>query len=183
MADRKYDLIVLGSGPAGEKGAAQAAYFGKKVAMVERDNHLGGAAAGTTIPSKTLRETALALSGLRARQLHGIDLSLKRRATASDFLYHEREVKDFERIRVANNMLRHSVDVFKGTGSFVDRNTIRVKAWGKTDEVLEGDIIFITTGSSPRRPDNFPSDHRIYDSDTILQIKSIPKDMVIIGGG
>ena len=89
--------MVLGSGPAGEKGAAQAAYFGKNVAMVERDLYLGGAAAGTTIPSKTLRETSLILSGIRARRLHGVDLSLKRQATARDFLHHERVVKNAER--------------------------------------------------------------------------------------
>lgn len=183
MVTQKYDLIVLGSGPAGEKGAAQAAYFGKKVALVERDYYLGGAAAGTTVPSKTLRETALALSGLRARRLHGIDLSLKRRATVKDFLYHEKAVKDTERTRVINNLLRHNVDIFRGTGSFEDSHTIRVKVRGKADEFLESDIILIATGSSPRRPDNFPEDQRIYDSDTILQIKRIPKNMVVIGGG
>ena len=86
----KYDLIVIGSGPAGEKGAAQAAFFVKKVALVERDPFLGGAAAGTAIPSKTLRETSLALSGIRSRRLHGVDLSLNRQATVEDFLYNER---------------------------------------------------------------------------------------------
>jgi len=179
----KYNLIVLGSGPAGEKGAAQAAYFGKKVAMVERDDYLGGAAAGTTIPSKTLRETSLALSGIRARHLHGVDLSLKRQATVQDFLHHERWVKDAERTRVKNNMLHHDVKVFKGIGSFVDKQTIKVEARDNTTKSLKGDIILITTGSSPRRPDNFPKDDRIYDSDSILHIKNMPTNMVVAGGG
>ncbi len=187
MTERKsiknYDLVVLGSGPAGEKGAAQAAYFGKKVAMVERDFHLGGAAASTTIPSKTLRETSLALSGIRARHLHGVDLSLKRQATAKDFLHHERVVKDAERTRVMDNMLRHSVTIFNGMGSFVDQRTIKVESYGKAPEFLKGDIILIATGSSSRRPENFPKDHRIYDSESILHIKSIPKNMVVVGGG
>ncbi len=183
MTTHRYDLIVLGSGPAGEKGAAQAAYFGRKVAMVERDYYLGGAAASATVPSKTLRETALVISGLRARRLYGVDLSLKRRATVEGLLYHEKVVKDAECSRVANNMLRHNVDVFKGMGSFVDRHTIKIEARGKADEFLEGDIILIATGSSPRHPDNFPKDPRIYDSDTILQIKDMPKNMVVIGGG
>jgi len=178
-----YDLIVLGSGPAGEKGAAQAAYFGKKIALVERDTFLGGAAASTTIPSKTLRETSLALSGIRARRLHGVDLSLKRRATVQDFLHHERAVKDAERSRVVNNMQRHNVAIFKGMGSFVDKLTIKVDIPGQAPKFLKGKIILITTGSSPRRPDNFPKDDQIYDSDTILQIKRIPKKMVVIGGG
>ena len=186
MAKRKpkhYDLIVLGSGPAGEKGAAQAAYFGKKVAIVERDTCLGGAAASTAIPSKTLRETSLALSGIRARRLHGVDLALNRQATVKDFLHHERVVKDAERTRVKNNMLRHNVDVFKGIGSFVDKRTIKVEACGKLLEFLKGNIILIATGSFPRCPDNFPKDPRIYDSDSILQIKDIPKNMVVVGGG
>ena len=105
MKPKHYDLIVIGSGPAGEKGAAQSAYFGKKVALIERNSYLGGAAASTTIPSKTLRETSLALSGIRARRLHGVDLSLKRRATVQDFLHHERKVKDAERIRVKENTI------------------------------------------------------------------------------
>jgi len=178
-----YDLIVLGSGPAGEKGAAQAAYFGKKVAMVERNYYLGGAAASTTIPSKTLRETSLTLSGIRARRLHGVDLSLKRQATVKDFLHHERMVKDVERTRVMNNMLRHKVDIYKGMGSFVDGRTIKVEFHNKASVFLEGDVILIATGSSPRRPDNFPQDHRICDSDSILQIKNIPKNMAVVGGG
>ena len=185
MTERKsiknYDLVVLGSGPAGEKGAAQAAYFGKKVAMVEREFHLGGAAASTTIPSKTLRETSLALSGIRARHLHGVDLSLKRQATAKDFLHHERVVKDAECTRVMDNMLRHSVTIFNGMGSFVDQRTIKVESYGKAPEFLRGNIILIATGSSSRRPENFPKDHRIYDSESILHIKSIPKNMVVVG--
>ena len=133
----RYDLIVIGSGPAGEKGAAQAAYFGKKVAIVEKDYHLGGAAAGTAIPSKTLRETSLALSAIRSRHLYGVDLSLKRRTTVQDFLHHERMVKDFERARVKNNMLLHKVDIYKGIGSFEDKQTIKVEARGKNQIFLQ----------------------------------------------
>jgi NAD(P) transhydrogenase len=183
MRTRKYDLVVIGSGPAGEKGAAQAAYFGKKVAIVEKDHFLGGAAASATVPSKTLRETALALSGLRARRLHGVDLSLKRRATVSDFLRHEKVVKETERSRVESNILRHNVDVFKGVGSFVDRHTIKVEAPGRAGEFLQSDIILIATGSYPRLPNSFPVDRRIFDSDTILQINRMPRHMVVVGGG
>ncbi len=178
-----FDLIVIGSGPAGEKGAAQAAYFGKKVALVEKEYYLGGAAASTAIPTKTLRETSLALSGIRARRLHGVDLSLKRKATVQDFLHHERMVKEAERNRVLSNMQNHNVSIFKGKGSFVDKKIIKVEALGKLPEFLRGDIILIATGSSPRHPDNFPKDPHIYDSDSILQIKKIPKNMVVIGGG
>lgn len=187
MVDKKqiseYDLIVLGSGPAGEKGAAQAAYFGKRVAIVEKNSFLGGAAASTTIPSKTLRETSLTLSGIRARHLHGIDFTLKRKVTVQDFLYHERKVKNSERNRVKNNIMRHNITVYNGICSFVDKKIINVNSPNGKSKFLKGDIILIATGSSPRRPDNFPTDPHIYDSDSILQIESIPKKLVVVGGG
>src|SRR5437016_9475250 len=86
-----YDLVVIGSGPAGEKGAAQAAYFGKSVALVEREAVPGGAAANTgTLPSKTLRETSLFLSGFRNRDLSGVNLTIKKQVTIRDFMVHEK---------------------------------------------------------------------------------------------
>ena len=88
MSKQQYDLIVIGSGPAGEKGAAQAAYFGKTVALIEKEPVLGGTAANTgTIPSKTLHETALYLSGFQQRNLFGVNLSLKDKVTVPDFLF------------------------------------------------------------------------------------------------
>src|SRR5580693_346351 len=92
--DFDFDLIVIGGGPAGIVGATTAASLGKRVAVVDSHHELGGAGANTgTVPSKTLRETVLALSGLKSRNLHGVDLSLRREATVSDFLRHERHVK------------------------------------------------------------------------------------------
>jgi NAD(P) transhydrogenase len=179
----KYDLIVVGCGPAGEKGAAQAAYFGKKTALVERDYHLGGAATSTAIPIKTVRETSLALSGIRSRRLYGVDLSLRRKATVQDLLHHEKAVKDIERRRVEENMHRHNVDIFRGIGSFEDRNTIKVTSHDKEPEYLKGDVILIATGSFPRWPDDFPRSRHTYDSDTIFLIKDLPKNIVIVGGG
>jgi NAD(P) transhydrogenase len=93
-----YDLIVIGSGPAGEKGAAQAAYFGKKVALIEREPFPGGAAANTgTLPSKTLRETALYLSGFRKRELYGLGFDPNQRINAAGFLAHFHNVRAEER--------------------------------------------------------------------------------------
>src|SRR6476646_952016 len=116
MEDKKYDLVVIGSGPAGEKGAAQAAYFGKRVALIERQQYLGGAAANTgTLPSKTLRETALYLSGFRQRGLYGIEANLIDRASVADFLRRKRVVSDQERQRIVANLDRHMVDIYRGT--------------------------------------------------------------------
>ncbi len=105
LPPHEFDLVVLGSGPAGEKGAAAAAYFGKRVALIEKEDHYGGAAANTgTLPSKTLRETALILSGLRQRQIFGLKFGLERNLRIQDFLLHEHRVKDYERVRIRNNL-------------------------------------------------------------------------------
>ncbi|MBI4568768.1 MAG: Si-specific NAD(P)(+) transhydrogenase [Planctomycetes bacterium] len=189
MPTHQYDLVVIGSGPAGEKGAAQAAYFGKRVALVEREPVLGGAAANTgTLPSKTLRETALMLSGFRARGLYGVDLSLRRQATVRDFLFREEQVKEIERERVLANIGRHRVDVFHGLGSFVDPCTVKVEpgknAAGAEPVLLRGQAILIATGSSPRRLNVFPfDDPRVYDSDTVLGLHELPRTMAVIGAG
>src|SRR3954447_15536341 len=128
MSTDHYDLIVIGSGPAGEKGAAQAAYFGKRVALVEKEAFLGGAAANTgTLPSKTLRETSLVLSGFRNRDLSGVNVSLKHQVTLRDFLVHEQRVVTDERIRILENLDRHNVELFQGCACFADPHTVTVQ--------------------------------------------------------
>ncbi|MCU1336410.1 MAG: pyruvate/2-oxoglutarate dehydrogenase complex, dihydrolipoamide dehydrogenase component [Bryobacterales bacterium] len=181
----KYDLVVIGSGPAGEKGAAQAAYFGKKVALVEKASDLGGAAANTgTLPSKTLRETALYLSGFRQRGLHGVTLSMADQVSARDFLFHQQNVTGTERARIQANLERHKVDRYKGFASFTDPHAISVAEDGGPAVALNGDVFLIATGSRPHRPGNFPFQApRVYDSDTILAIRDIPQTMLIAGGG
>jgi NAD(P) transhydrogenase len=183
MAD--YDVVVIGSGPAGEKGAAQAAYFGKRVALVERAPRLGGSALNTgTIPSKTLRETALYFSGLRQRGLYGIDYSLKEGLTVQDFMHREHVVVAQERQIIEHNLARHKVEIVWGSGSIVDPHTIRVQTPGGKTRDLNTDFILIATGSSPFHPPDVPFDNeRIYDSDSILNMQFIPKCMAVIGGG
>ena len=181
----KYDLIVIGSGPAGEKGAAGAAYFGKKVALIEREPVLGGAAANTgTIPSKTLRETALFLSNFRQRNLYGVHFSIKEKVTVRDFLGRERLVKENERTRILDNLRRHRVTLYRGTASFVDPHTIAVQPARCPECHIEAEVVLIATGSYPYRPPGFPfHDPRIYDSDTILTVQDIPRSMLVVGGG
>lgn len=185
LSGYQYDLVVIGSGPAGEKGAAQAAYFGKKVAMIEAEPVVGGAAANTgTLPSKTLRETALMLSGFRARGLYGVDLSIRREVKVRDFLHREKMVKETERGRIIKNLERHRVNLFQGFGSFVDPHTIRVTPKSGDEETLTADKILIATGSSPRTPEMFPFAHaRVWDSNEILQLEFMPKTMAVVGGG
>ncbi len=185
MSPPHYDLIVIGSGPAGEKGAAQAAYFGKRVALVEREPVLGGAAANTgTLPSKTLRETALYLSGFRQRGLYGVSMALKDKVTARDFLYRERQVQHHEHLRIIANLKRHKVDLYNGHASFVDAHTVQLENRGAASARLTGDFVLVATGSHPFRPEVFPfHDARVYDSDTILNLHDIPHEMLVAGGG
>jgi NAD(P) transhydrogenase len=190
-----YDLVVIGSGPAGENGAATASSFGKRVAMVEKSSLVGGASANTgTLPSKTLRETALAISGLKARDLYGVDLSLRREATVAEFMFHERHVCANERQRVEQGLTRHGIMLYHGTASFVDPNTLRVVPEGtETDAaidggpaevLLRGETILIATGSSPVRPPEFPFEHnRVHDSDEVLQLERLPRSMAVVGAG
>jgi NAD(P) transhydrogenase len=180
-----YDLIVIGSGPAGEKGAATARFFGKSVAMVERTQQLGGASTNTgTIPSKTLRETALALSGTRARKLYGVDLSLRHDATISDLMYHEERVKKAEEDRVGDVIRDRDIDLFHGKARFVDANTIAVTHDSGAESTITAEKVLIATGSSPVHPEGFDfNDPRILDSDTILRIESLPKRLAVVGAG
>jgi len=181
----RYDLVVIGSGPAGEKGAAQAAYFGKRVALVERASYVGGAGVNTgTIPSKTLRETALYFSGLRQRGLYGIDYSLRKDITVADFMYREHAVVESERSIVRENLEKHGIELIHGEASLLDANTVSVRTPVGAQRELQTEIVLVATGSSPFHPPNIPHDDRlIYDSDTILRMHHMPKSMVLLGGG
>src|SRR6476661_2801057 len=180
-----YDLVVLGAGPAGEKGAAQAAYYGKRVAIVERAPYVGGAAINTgTVPSKTLRETALYFSGLRQRGLYGIDYSLREGLTVKDFMHREQVVVEQQRETIRQNLERHRIEIAWGTGTIIDPHTVRVQTDTGETRDLSAEFILIATGSSPYHPPAIPFDGvRIYDSDSILQMPFIPKTMAVIGGG
>ncbi len=180
-----FDLIVLGGGPAGTSAAAGAGFLGKRAALVEKARGLGGAGINTgTLPSKTLRETALVLSGWRSRRLFGVDLSLQREATVSDFMRHSRNVTAAERTRTETRLDLRRVVRFTGHASFADPHTIRVVGADGAETLLRSEKILIATGSSPLRPLEFPfDDDRVHDSDEILQLAAMPKKLVVIGGG
>lgn len=179
-----YDLLVIGSGPAGEKGAAQAAYFGKRVAIVEKGN-VGGAVVNTgTLPSKTLRETALYLSGLKQRGLYGVDYSLNKKITVDDLFYRKQCVVDSHLDLVMENIARHKIELFQGVAFIEDPRTVRVSRGDGDSFSLRGKHILISTGSRPHRPADVPFDGEyVYDSDSILNLKRIPSSLVVIGAG
>jgi NAD(P) transhydrogenase len=185
MAAEAYDLVVIGSGPAGEKGAAQAAYTGKRVVLVEKEPQLGGAGVNTgTVPSKTLRETALYFSGLAQRGLYGIDYTIKQDITVADFLYRKDEVVRSLWRTIDANLDRHRVLVVRGHASFEDPHTLRVRQAGSEDRLLTAPVILIATGSYPNWPDGVPRiPSHLYDSDSILHVEGIPRSLAVVGGG
>jgi len=178
-----FDLIVIGCGPAGEKAGAQAAYFGKRVAVIERSAVVGGSCINTgTVPSKTLRESALYFSGLKQRGLYGIDYSLKENLTVHDFMHHEREVVEMERRRILKNLELHKIELIRGQATFEDAHTVIVADGG--GRRLHGEVILIATGSKPHRPPEIAFDDvHVFDSDSFLQMDRIPQSLAVIGGG
>lgn len=180
-----YDLIVIGSGPAGRRAAIQAAKLGKKVLVVEKGSRVGGVSVHTgTIPSKTLRETALNLTGWRERGFYGRSYRVKQEISAEDLrrrllitLDHEVEVLEHQ---FARNRVHH----LRGRAEFVDRNTLSIeKNDGEVVRVTATSIL-LAIGTRPYRPESIPFDgEKIIDSDELLEIQEIPRSMIVIGAG
>jgi NAD(P) transhydrogenase len=178
-----FDLIVIGTGPAGEKAAVKAAYFGHKVAIIEKEAVFGGAEVVTgTLPSKTLKETALYFSGKYEKGLFGIDRDLKHEASIEDFMFRKNFVTASAATEIHDNLVRHGVTIFRGVASFEDPHSLRIQ--GSEDVIIRGEHIIIATGSYPYHPSNIPFDSKkIHDSDTILQIERFPSSLCIVGAG
>ena len=182
---KKYDLIVIGTGPAGEKAAVKAAYFGHKVAIIEKEKLFGGAEIVTgTLPSKTLKESALYLSGKYDRDLFSVDRSLEHKASLEDFMYRKNQVTLSASQEVKDNLARHGVTTYFGTASFKDPHTLAITSPNAPTQEISGTYIIIATGSYPYHPPQIPFDNnRIHDSDSILDIKHFPTSLCIVGAG
>jgi NAD(P) transhydrogenase len=180
-----FDLVVIGSGPAGEKGAAQAAYFGKKVALVEKAPALGGASVHTgTLPSKTLRETALYMTGFQRRSLYGMSLEVDKDASLRQLMGRLRTVTEQQVTQINRNMDRHGVTVVRGEAAFVSPNEVDVGASDGGTRRLRAPYFLVAPGSSPHRPAGVPfDDPDVEDSDTILDLDRIPLSLAVVGGG
>ena len=180
---KSFDLIVIGSGPAGEKAAVKAAYFGRSVALIEKEKSFGGAGVNTgTIPSKTLKETALYYSGKYTKGLFGDDFSAELGSSVDKFLFRERLVCAAVEQEVKENLQKHGVTIFKGVASFEDKHHIHVE--GIKEERIRGEHVIVATGSYPFHPKGIPFDFsRIHDSDSILNMKRFPKSICIVGAG
>jgi NAD(P) transhydrogenase len=179
-----YDMLVIGSGPAGQKAAIQAAKIGKKVGVIERKRVAGGICINTgTIPSKSLREAVLFLSGFRQRNLYGASYRVKKDITFEDLAQRCDHVIKAEQEVIQNQLLRNSVDFIIGTASFLDAHRLAIKQESETNEHT-ADYIVIAVGTEPARPPEIPfDDESIIDSDALLSLKQLPKSLTIVGGG
>ncbi len=180
-----FDLIVIGSGPAGRRAAVQAAKFGKSVLVVEKGRRVGGVSVHTgTIPSKTLRETVLNLSGWRERGFYGRSYRVKQDISADDLLTRLHMTLNHEVEILEHQFARNAVETQRGMASFVDANTIEVK--GEQDErtTHTADRFILAVGTRPFRPGHIPfNGTSVIDSDEILELKRLPRTLTVIGAG
>ncbi|MFD1933570.1 Si-specific NAD(P)(+) transhydrogenase [Nonomuraea mangrovi] len=178
-----FDLLVLGSGPGGQKAAIAAAKLRKRVAVVEKKHMLGGVCINTgTIPSKTLREAVLYLTGLNQRELYGASYRVKEEITVADLGMRTQHVIGREIQVIRSQLGRNHVTVLQGTGRFLDAHTIGVT--GDEERKITAEKIVIATGTSPARPSSVEFDDKmIIDSDAILHLDRVPETLVVVGAG
>lgn len=181
-----FDMLVLGSGPAGQRAAIQAAKLGKQTAIIEQRSVVGGVCINTgTIPSKTLREAVMHLSGYRERHVYGASYSVKRDITMSDLVFRSDYVIRNE-IDVTNHQLkRNGVNVLAAKASFVDKHTVRLTFFdGRGQRDVTADRIVIAVGTETTRDSSIPFDgQQIFTSDDVLELEELPKTLSIIGAG
>jgi NAD(P) transhydrogenase len=183
---REYDLVVIGSGPGGQKAAIAAAKLGKTVAVIERDQMLGGVCTNTgTIPSKTLREAVLYLTGITQRELYGASYRVKENITPADLLARTQHVIGKEQEVVRSQLIRNHIELYTGHGRFIDEHTVLVEDQdGAERAAVSGRYIVIATGTKPAQPPGVEFDEeRVLDSDGILNLKFVPGSMVVVGAG
>ena len=182
----EFDLVVVGSGPAGQKAAIQAAKLGKTVALVERHASLGGACVNTgTIPSKTIREAILYLTGLNQRAIYGQSYRLKESVSIDDISVRTRHVVEAERQVIRDQLLRNHVSLFDGCARFVDAHTLAIDGRDDSERRVSADGIVIATGSTPAHPAGIEfNGSTVLDSDDIvLRLGTLPSTIVIVGAG
>jgi NAD(P) transhydrogenase len=186
MSKHEYDLVVIGSGPGGQKAAIAAAKLGKSAAVIEHRHMLGGVCTNTgTIPSKTLREAVLYLTGITQRELYGASYRVKDNITPADLFTRTRHVIDKEHDVIRSQLIRNRIELYTGHARFVDEHTVLVEDPTGGDQVnISGRYIIIATGTKPARPAGVEFDEqRVLDSDGILDLKFIPGSMVVVGAG
>jgi len=179
-----YDLVVIGSGPAGQKAALNAAKLGRRVAIIERRDAVGGVCIHTgTVPSKAIREAVLHLSAFNERQVYGHSYAVKHDITMSDLLYRCQHVVRCEVDVIRNQMARNGVTMLFGSAAFVDAHTLRIQRGHDAQEVRAENIL-VAVGTEPARPASVPfAPGIVIDSDELLTLGALPRSLIIVGGG
>jgi NAD(P) transhydrogenase len=180
-----YDVLIIGSGPGGQKAAIAAAKLDRRVGIVERKDMIGGVCLNTgTIPSKTLREAILYLTGLDQREMYGQSYRVKDEITVADLAARTSHVVSREMDVVRSQLSRNRVTILSGTGSFTDPHTLQVDDGAGRIRTATADKIVIATGTRPARPASVEFDERtIIDSDGIVNLEAVPRSMVVAGAG
>ena len=179
-----YDLIVIGSGPGGQRAAIQGSKMGKRVALVEKKEVVGGVCINTgTIPSKTIREAILHLSGYHYQNIYGINYRVKEKITMADLAIRVQHVIKTEVDVTQAQLSRNNIEMIFGTGSFVDPHTIQV-AGARGQRTICGEAIILATGTKPAVSPKVPLNGRnIINSDQVMQMPEVPKTLIVVGGG
>ena len=179
-----YDMLVIGSGPSGQKAAVQAAKLRKRVAVVEASRVVGGVWSNSgTIPSKSFREAVMYLSGFRERSIYGSAYRVKSRITMSDLTYRIESIVRHENQVIEDQLSRNRIEIFRGFASFVDPHTIRIENDGSS-MTKTARFIVVAVGTRPHHPPGFENDgDKILDSDDVLGMKELPRNLVVVGGG
>ncbi len=179
-----YDLLVIGSGPAGQRAAIQGAKSGKKVALIEKREVIGGVCINTgTIPSKTMREAVLHLSGYNYQNIYGVSYRVKEKITMGDLAYRVQHVIKTEIDVTQAQLARNGIEVLTGVASFISPNKLAVTNTRGTNEIT-GDIIIIGTGTKPAASAKVPiNSQTIINSDQILDMPNVPRSLIVVGGG
>jgi NAD(P) transhydrogenase len=186
MPDSAYDLIVIGSGPAGQRAAIQGAKLNKRVAVIEQSDVVGGVCINVgTIPSKTLREAVLYLSGYQQHTLYGASYTVKQHITMEDLVFRTDHVVRHEIDVIRHQLMRNRVDVLNGTASFLDPHSVRVETPSDhAVRTLSTSHVVIATGSVATRDEHIPFDDvHIFSSDTILRMDKLPRTLTVVGAG
>ncbi|MGB1250124.1 MAG: Si-specific NAD(P)(+) transhydrogenase [Candidatus Promineifilaceae bacterium] len=184
MTAYDYDLVVIGTGPSGQRAAVQGAKAGKRVAIVDKREFVGGVCVNTgTIPSKTLREAVLHLSGFHERNIHGSAYRVKHHITMEDLSIRCDHVIRHETDIIQHQMFRNGIDLINGIASFADSHTLNIHMLND-DKQITGEYIVIAVGTTPAKGNGIPfSPDKIMTSDSIMRMKTVPRSLCVIGAG
>ncbi len=180
-----YDLVVIGSGPAGERAALQAAKLGKRAVVIERKPSIGGVMIHTgTLPSKTLRETVLYIAGLKQRSVYGLQVNLQDKLTVRELMHRKENVIQKEMEVIQDQLTRNGIEVIYGVGCITSPHHVIVSSSSASNRIISAEKIIISVGTRPYHAPGLNVDnHYIYDGESILELDSIPRTLTVVGAG